>query len=284
MKRILLVSWLIFAVLFASYGQAEKLGKVRSSAITEISGISSYSYKKGYFWVHNDSGDKAQVYLIDSLASVKGIVKLKGVNAIDCEDISKFVLNGKAYLLLADIGNNLRNREVLTIYMFPEPELEVGNGVVNLEVADIIKIPFKYADKKRDAEAIFVDQEDEKLYIVSKRDFHSTVFSLPLNTIQDESKVHVLEPLLLLPFTFVTGADMRVDGSHIVIKNLTNVYLWERSAGTSVINTLSQPYESIPYIIEPQGEAICFDPNERYFYTISERPLGLDSYLYRYKF
>lgn len=278
-----LLLFFTFFLLTHTHGQTQRLGKITNAILSEVSGITESAYQEGYFWVHNDSGDKGQIYLIDSLAKLKVTLKLEGLNLIDCEDIAKVIIDHKSYLLLADIGNNRQNRELLTIYMIPEPKVDFDNTVLQVEAKNIRKIVFKYADKKRDAEAIFVDQQHKELYIVSKRDFESTVFSFPLSAVES-SAVLTLQPKLYLPFTFTTGADMRLDGRYIVIKNLTSVYMWERSLDEPVLTTLSRSYYEIPYKIEPQGEAICFATKRRYFYTISERPLGLDSYLYQYMY
>lgn len=262
--------------------EPRKLGKVTSAAITEISGIVPYSYAKGHFWVHNDSGDGAFIYLIDSTASLQAKVEINGIKAIDVEDIAKFEIAGENYLLIADMGDNLRKRDTLSLYVIKEPKLASNSPDQTLKVNVVQHIKFKYADKKRDAEALFVDPLYNKVYIISKRDFESTVFSFPLDL--SKNAVHTLSPLLAMPFTFATSADISKDGRHIVIKNLTNVYLWERKTDESILQTLKKLPIKIPYIIEPQGEAICFDLESRYLYTISERPFGLDSYLYMYHF
>jgi hypothetical protein len=260
----------------------QKLGKVTSAAITEISGMVPYNFKKGYFWVHNDSGDGANVYLIDSTALLKVRVEIEGVKALDIEDISRFKVGEENFLILADIGNNRRNREVLSLYVIEEPQIDFNDKLTSLKVPLHREIKLKYADKRRDAEALFVDPLDNQIYILSKRDLESTVFTFPLQT--NKSEVHILQPKLALPFTFTTAADISADGKYIVAKNLTAVYIWERNNSDSILETLKQAPRNISYTIEPQGEAICFDLHNRYLYTISERPFGLDSYLYKYDF
>lgn len=282
-----LYTWIcIFCgVIFYGIAQGQqplKLGKVTSSSITEISGIVPYSYDTGYFWVHNDSGDDAYIYLIDSVASLRTKVKVEGAKFIDIEDIARFSKDGKSFLLIADIGNNLRNREILNLYIIEEPKIGTINHTNTLNVSVHKEIKIKYADKRRDAEAIFVDPVDNQVYIVSKRDFQSVVFSLQLDIVSDS--IQILEPKLELPFTFATAADISTDGKNIVIKNLTQVFLWDRDLNASIIQTLKNDPRHIPYVIEPQGEAICFDLLNRYLYTISERPFGLESYLYKYEF
>lgn len=281
--KVLSISLFCCMMQLTTFAQGRKMGKVTDAVLSEISGITTNSQHNGYFWVHNDSGDKAQIYLIDSLAKHKVTVKLDGVDVVDCEDISRVVIDNISYILLADIGNNIKNREILHLYMFPEPAIDFKSKVVHVDADKIKKIGIKYDDKRRDAEAIFVDQQNKEVYIVSKRDFHATVFSFPLSRIGKE-EVLSLKPQLSLPFTFVTSADMSMDGKHIVIKNLTHVYLWERLAGEPILKTLSRPFKQMPYTVEPQGEAICFDKEGSFYYTISERPLGLDSYLYKYNY
>lgn len=275
-----IVSLLISSCVFGQITQ--KLGKVANAAITEISGIVPYNFAKGYFWVHNDSGDYANVYLIDSTASIKVKVEIEGVKAIDIEDIARFQIAGENFLILADIGNNLRNREVLSLYVIKEPQIDFNTKLASLKVPLYQEIKIRYADKRRDAEALFVDPIDNQIYILSKRDFESTVFAFHYTI--NNSEVQVLHPVLTLPFTFTTGADISSDGKFIVAKNLTTVYLWERNNSASVLETLKLTPRKTPYTIEPQGEAICFDLSDRFLYTISERPFGLDSYLYKYDF
>lgn len=259
------------------------LGKVTSASITEISGITPYSYEAGYFWVHNDSGDKSAIYLINSQSQLKATVHIKDVNFIDIEEIGYCFLNGIKHLIIADTGNNQRNRKVLKLYFIPEPQLHLSNdSTVDTSIAVTKTLTFSYEDKARDAESFFVDPVDEHIYIFSKRDFKSQIFKLSIHA--EENHVHQLKVQGQLPFTFTTAADISADGKHILIKNITSIYYWERTPGISIMETLSKKYKIIPYKLEPQGEALCFDLNKRYFYTISERPLGLESYLYKYEY
>ncbi|WP_031301248.1 hypothetical protein, partial [Sphingobacterium paucimobilis] len=259
------------------------MGKLESAKLTEVSGMITSHFYKNTFWVHNDSGDGAAIYLIDSLAQLKASVELEGVTVIDAEDIASLFIDGIPYLLLADMGNNLRDRDTLSLYLFREPVLTPGRDSYIISRKEISEIKFRYTDKRRDAEALFVDPVDNKIYIISKRDFRSTLFSFTL-TAGRTGLLQELSPQLELPFTFATGADISEDGRYIVIKNLTSVFLWKRNPGQDILSALKQPSRQIPYEVEPQGEAICFDRFDSCFYTISEQPLGLKSYLYKYKY
>ena len=283
-KYIWLTSLLL--ILDVSINEAQeplKMGKLGSSALTEVSGIIPSYYNSKNFWVHNDSGDRSAIYAINNEAQLVATVELEGIRLVDTEDIAALQIDGTPYLLLADMGNNLRKRDTLSLFLFKEPILEPGRDNYRVPSDQIKEIKFRYKDKRRDAEALFVDPIDNTVYIISKRDFKSTVFRLPFSTFLTED-VKELEPKMQLPFTFVTAADIRRDGRFILIKNLTSVFLWERNNEQDLVSALKGAFQNIPYKIEPQGEAICFDRNDRFFYTISERPFGLDAYLYKYDY
>jgi hypothetical protein len=66
------------------------------------------------------------------------------------------------------------------------------------------------------------------------------------------------------------------------MKNYEHVYYWNNTAAKPLIEILAEkPYE-VPYEIEPQGEAIAWDPALTGFYTLSEKNVGKDSYLFFY--
>ena len=55
-------------------------GVIKDSTLNEISGIVASRTNKNCYWVHNDSGDKAQIYLINDLG--KKISSLEDTNYI----------------------------------------------------------------------------------------------------------------------------------------------------------------------------------------------------------
>lgn len=283
-KGIYYLLFLIILSPFALLAQGKKLGKVTDPVLSELSGIIPYSYQPGYFWVHNDSGDDGQIYLIDREAKLSFTLKLEGIKVEDCEDIARLTIDGVPHLLLADIGNNQKKRSTLSLYLFPEPQIAQGVKYAEVPSHSIKKLDIRYAIKPRDAEAIFVDPLTQEVYIVSKRDFKSTVFSFPIEKFNTPQQMVELKPQLELPFTFVTSADISPDGHYVLIKNLTTIYMWKRTDSETLLKTLSQPAKKMPYSLEPQGEAICFDLEEPYFYTISEKPLGLPAYLIKYPY
>jgi len=260
----------------------EALGKVIDSALNEISGMVASRKHTGHFWVHNDSGDEARFFLIDGHANLKATYYLENIEVHDLEDIAWLTIDNKPHLLLADMGDNRAVRKDIKLHLLEEPVFDESTKEYRVAKHQIQTFTLSYPDKARDAEALFVDPIDQCVYIISKRDFQSIVFSVKLFDKKNEEHL-TLQPIQTLPFHFVTAADISADGKSILIKNLIQVFYYERKKGQTIAEAFSASYHTLNYLPEPQGEAIAFDLNKTDFYTLSERPFGLDAYLYKYK-
>lgn len=255
------------------------LGELTDPQLKEVSGIVPATGSRN-FWVHNDSGDGANVYLIDHQANLVEKFTLEGIEAIDCEDIDRVKIGHKMFLVLADIGNNLANRSWLSLYVFPEPVLGDSSLIPKSSIKTLlIKFP---QHKRLDAESIMIDPLDNMLYVISKREFQSTIYRAAVFANMNKN-YFTLEEVVKLPFTFVTAGSIDATGTAMLIRNITNIYYWRRTVGEPWSSALRKKPFQINYIVEPQGEAITFDNRGTGFYTISERPFGLKSYLYYFE-
>ena len=62
--------------------------ELQDRGIAEASGIAPSRANAGCYYVHNDSGDSARVFLIDREGRTRLTIRLKGAAAVDYEDIS----------------------------------------------------------------------------------------------------------------------------------------------------------------------------------------------------
>jgi hypothetical protein len=256
------------------------LGSLSTDKIKEASGITSSTTLKGCYWTHNDSGNKPEVYLLNSNAALISTVKLTGAGNRDWEDIAEGIgpEKGKHYVYVGDIGDNSGERSHIRIYRFPEPgklpaaHLEVTPDVLTLH----------YPNSPRDAESLMIDPISKQIYILSKREKEVSLYKTRQLFFKDGDK-DTLEKLIKLPYTWVTSGDISKDGHHIVIKTLTTVYYWHRNTNESVEQAMSKPAKELPYVIEKQGEGITILPDNSGYVTISEgkhAPLNF----YKWKF
>lgn len=291
--RILSLFFFIFLSINISASQAQEagfnrgsLGKIKNPNLNEISGM-IFNQDGSGIWCHNDSGDQSRFFLINTQGDLIAEYYLEGANFIDVEDIARMNWKGENYLCIADIGDNLAKRELTSLYFVKEPASDNTKRDEKFVIAaeDIFKITLKYSDGPRDAEAIFIDPKTFELVLITKRELNVRAYAVPLmdtNT-QTFKKNHILKDFIELPLAFVTAADISRDGSGILVKNLLEVHYFPRKDKEHVLKALQRPSIKQSYFPEPQGEAIAFSLDGSRFYTTSERPLGLEAYIYQYK-
>jgi len=270
------------------FGNRVDLGKIESEDLTEISGIEAGVLNKDVFWVHNDSGNDDAVYAINKKGELVAVFELEDTELVDLEDISigSGPVSGKSYIYLADIGDNESVRKIKYIYRFEEPKIEDIKVFLKGTISEIEKFSFEYPDGSRDAETLMIDEREENLIIISKREDNVNVY---ISAIPDEGdKALSFKKISTLPFgnegyvnSGVTGGDMSGDGSEILVKTYGKVYYYKRN-GTLTETFSNKPIE-VDYIFEPQSEAICFGAENEGFYTSSEvSPLQITPNLYFY--
>ena len=264
-----------------SFSEGQAIGTVEFEELDEASGLANSRSNPDFFWSHNDSGGDPTFFLLSRAGADSGRYELQGVQNRDWEDMAIGVGpdDNLTYLYAADIGDNFAQRESLTIYRTPEPDVSIRFRTVNTRqvqidlpadttLGNIETINYVYEDGARDAETLMVDPASKDLYIVSKREASVILYTLPFP--QSTSEMDTAERVSVLPFTMATGGDISPNGNEILIKNYLNVYRWVKEGNQTIQETLAQEPERLPYQKEPQGEAIAWHSNGQNYFTISE--------------
>ena len=152
-------------------------GTIEHGGIREASGLASSRRRPGVLWLHNDRGDKARIYAMDDSGRTLGRIRLKKADNEDWEDIAAFALDGQPYLLVADIGDNDAVRDDTMLYVIAEPDLDADDRP---ELTASWTVPFSYEDGARDAEAVAVDIENQRVLVLSKRDLPPRLYEVSL--------------------------------------------------------------------------------------------------------
>jgi len=236
--------------------------------VNEISGIADSKINPGNLWGQEDSGNPSQLYLINHQGSVVKKIFLAGISNRDWEDIALF--NGDIYI--AETGDNAQAYNNYKFYKFPEPSANIDT------VRNIQTINFTYPDGSHDAEAFLIEPASNDIYILTKRDNLSKIYRLtyPFNTV-----TNVVTLVGTLSYTGVVSA--AISGDEIIVKTYTNLYYYKRAKNESLQQSLQKPFTSLPYVVEPQGEAVAFAINGSGIYTISEKGFASMVNLYFYK-
>ncbi|MCM0059449.1 MAG: hypothetical protein NBV57_01205 [Algoriphagus sp.] len=251
-------------------------GKLTNPLLEEVSGLVVSQRYPNRLYVHTDSGGEAAVFVLDTLGNELGKLELSGLSNRDWEDIAIGPgPNGSSYIYVAEIGDNEAKYNQIYLYRFLEPEQfqAIPSGAIN-------RVSLQFPGGPKDAEAFLVDPISGELYLVSKREAKNTLYRVPADGFEKGNAL--LEKLHSFDFTSSVGADVSRDGSQILIKNYLQVFYWTRQANQSLSEALQVPPLRLPYLPEPQGEAIGFNYKGDAYYTLSEKRNGIIPTLYRY--
>lgn len=287
MKKLLVLALIVVPLIYGcaeaevkiEFGERREKGKVKSDEITETSGIAASRRNPGVLWIHNDSGDKARIFAINSESDYLGEFELDGVFHFDWEDIAVGPgPDGESCVYVADIGDNLKIRGVVTIYRIPEPKVDPEDEDLDEKLKNFGTFKFSYPDGARDAETIMIDPIDKSLYLISKEKNRAGIYRAAFPFAKDETVEFELAGELTGYDKFVAG-DVAPDGSGILMKTIDDIYFFPRKSGESISYALSKTPRKVDYEPEKQGEAIGWSASGDGFYTLSE---GDDPELYFY--
>lgn len=272
-----------------TFGEAEDLGELSDDRIEEASGIVASSKVENALWVHNDSGNGPELFLISTQAKILKTFYLRDIENRDWEDIAlgPGPVEGQTYLYLGEIGDNNTQYEEKYIYRLLEPEIDSNTGTIDT-IKNVVTIAFQYPESTQNAEALLIDPLNKDIYIIAKNLENPAIYRLPYAE-QDTTEIATLEKTGLLnieskgPPNLVTAADISKDGLEVLVKTYGAIYYWKReNEQTSISSLLQTKPDTIAYVPEPQGEAITFTPEGDGFYTLSEKRFGIIPHLFFY--
>ena len=247
------------------FTEGHQLGQV-DQRLREASGLVASINNPGFLWTLNDSGNPAEVFLIDDHARVQLVCKLVDVRNRDWEDIAIGAgpVKGKNYLYVADIGDNQAQFDFKYIYRFEEPLWsKEKEKLITLIDTLVLRMP----DSPRDAETLLIDPMGSDLFIISKREQAVGLYHAPYPFGRDTL---LLNKVLTLPMTQIVSGSISADGQEVLLKDYDHVYYWKRSGKESLTRLLASEPVELPYEREPQGEAIGWSRDAKAFYTLSE--------------
>jgi hypothetical protein len=251
-------------------------GKLANPLLEEVSGLVTSQRYPNRLYVHTDSGGESAVFVLDTLGNELGRLDLNGLKNRDWEDIAIGPgPNGTFYIYIAEIGDNEAKHEEIYLYRFAEPEL-----LQPIPSTSIDKLKLQFPGGPKDAETLLADPITGSLFLVSKREPKNALYQVPATAFDEGSatveKVHEFD------FNSSVAGDISKDGSQILIKTYLAVFYWKRTDKQSLVEALKTVPMRLPYVPEPQGEAIGFNFKGDAYFTLSEKRNGVMPTLYRY--
>lgn len=263
------------------FEKARACGEV-SIKLEEASGLTASYSNSGYLWTINDSGNAAEIFLIDDKAKIAMTCKLTGIKNRDWEDITigPGPCENSKYLYVGEIGDNEAKYEYKYLYRLPEPIFDGTEQNRLIEKIDTLVISLP--DGKRDMESMVIDQTTGDLYLISKREENVNVYYVTAHQLIPGDTI-VPEKIETLQFHNVVAVDFTADASELLLKTYDEIYYWKRPDSLSIQEVLSTKPVRLDYESEPQGESLAWTVEGDGFYTLSESVDKKSAQLYFYK-
>ncbi len=259
--------------LSAAEPKQDRIIAIDGAELTESSGLARSQRLSGYFWTHNDSGDRARLFALNTEGLVTGSIELAGADAIDWEDLASFNDRGTHQLLVGDIGDNNSTRDSITFYQLDEP-----NPATHATTSSFKQVRARYPDGPRDAEAIAVDIRRRRLLIITKSLLRgANVYALGLDQFnQVDSKTRILNFIGTISVPLVTAADMNEATEELWLATYLQLFRFEipepQPARPSWFNTRPRTYD-LPRM--KQIEALALDSDGNLWVTSEGSPATL---------
>ena len=275
---------------FSPFSGPATASRLDGKMVPESSGICASRINPNTIWSINDYSNKAILHAINSTdGSVRPYPIARGKN-YDYEDLAcgPGPIPDVAYIYAADIGDNMARRgfkyffgrltwQPVIIYRVREPNLST---LQDSELTQWDKLEITYSDGPHNAEAMMIDPISRRIFIITKSS--GSIWMSPREWGPGDAKMTFTKVGIIKTMpNFLTGIDISPDGKEIVVKFYTHIYYFcmgsrrydtPGDAWQDIVDVLTMDSGiKVPYIEEPQGEALCFGPSfGQGIYTLSE--------------
>jgi hypothetical protein len=226
--------------------------------VEEMSGLAASRRHPAIYWTHNDSGKAFELLALRADGSLLARFPLTGGANVDCEDLAIGPCQetpAQSCLYLADIGDNLERRPRVVVYEIPEP------ATLTPKVLAARALPFTYPDGPHNAEAVLVDPDDGRLYVITKViDSLGTLYRVDgLGTAGKARAVRLHR--LSAPSGFAgltTGAAVHPSGTRVLLRTYTQVWEYRGTPKQSLAAIMASTPVTVPGATQPQAEAVTY--------------------------
>jgi hypothetical protein len=260
----------------------ELTGVLLDMQLNEVSGLAASHLHRDVLWLHDDGDNPARLFAVNTRGSRLATFGIEGVTKTDWEDIATFELEGRRYLLVADVGDNGGLRRTLQLHVIEEPAT-----LRNARLQPAWSIAFRWPDGPRDCEAVAVDARRGEVLLVSKKREPPELFSLPLRPPARELlTAQRLGTLAGMPRpdaerlehsprharldTQVSAASLSPDGATLAVMTYRYLLLYPRGPGQNWADAAAgaPAVSELPWL--PQAEALGWSADGRSLYATGE--------------
>lgn len=219
--------------------------------LDESSGLALHG---GSLWTHNDSGDEARIFELDTSGAILREIHISNAENVDWESMAQ----DENYLYIADTGNNANTRSTLLIYRLAWEDLRSDSAV-----ADIIRIDYAdYESGNRlshnfDAEGLAVHDNELWLFSKNRGDQRTKLYRFS----KQPGHYRPVPSQTMDVNSLVTGADIDPRTGDVVLlssRQQRETYLWWAPSNHNGVD-----WQAVRvFRVQPsdQWEAVLWDP------------------------
>ncbi|MBA4136880.1 MAG: hypothetical protein C0518_06145 [Opitutus sp.] len=260
----------------------------------EASGLAVSRRAANLLWIHEDSGRAPELHALDEHGARRGRILVAGAENIDWEDVASFTLEGRAWLCVADVGDNNAQRPFVQLHFIEEPDPTLLSPDQELTLRPTFSLQVSYEDGPRDCESVAVDARERAVYLLSKRDAVPRLYRVPLAAAARPvvarkvgeaphfPKPNQVQRVLKIPTGLYRASpcamDFAADGSGAVVLTYGDTLYFPRATGESWPTALARE----PVVLGGHGllqaEAVAFARDGRSIFVCSEGTMRLLRY------
>lgn len=266
---------------------------IRCEEVREASGLAASTCASDLYWTLNDSRNTPVLFAFGRDGAHRGALRLEAVTNYDWEDMASFAWQGRPYLLIGDVGNNAGSRGVCMLHVVAEPDPSLLRTDAETLGTVAWTIAFRYPDGSHDCEAIAVDPEEKRVYLLTKRRNPPVLFSVPLfpaegnqrnsppvtatrvGPIAELPQPGLFQKMLPVPAGRYrgqpTGLAFSPRGNLAAVLTYGDVAIFRRETGESWGDAFVRTPTFLPPHALSQAEAICFSRDGNDLLVIGEQ-------------
>lgn len=264
----------------------ETVGRLEAPPRRETSGIAASRRSPGVWWVHDDSGGAAALHAVDDTGKKVGALRFADLRNRDWEDLAAFAREGKAWLLIADTGDNEGDRANVMLHVVEEPARETLTPARETPARAAWTLRVRYEDGARDCEAVAVDATEGAVYLLTKRDDVPRLYRVPLAASTTVVTARLAGTVPAIPkggpgdelfkavlgkrYAWPTAMDFASDGSKAVVLTYGDVLVFRRAEGESWAAAFARTPLRFGYHGFPQAEGVAFSVDGSEIRVVSE--------------
>lgn len=272
--KIIYIVFILFYFQLVACSQTVRIISSLPSTLSENSGM--LVSNENAIWLHNDSGDSAKLYLIDTFGTILKTVLISNVTNVDWEDITH---DNQGRVYIGEFGNNNNSRQDLKVYRIPHPDSISGNTIVAETIEyyypEQTAFPPANSEKKYDTEAVIHFQDSLYFFTKDRTSPHqgyTWLYQIPADTGTHAAVLLDSFQTNQISYIFeVTGAALSPNQEQLALLGANRIWWFTDFTGNRFFDGTVQ---TILLNSTSQKEALDFVDNERLYFSNESSILG----------